>query len=158
MRRREFLCGLVVQTAAWPIAAQQPRRIARIGILKLLRCAIFAGDRVYRIAAGTRLRRGSKPQDNSSLGRRSIESSAVVAAELVASKIDVMIALGPATWAAKRRQAGSDCDHVQRRSGRNGLVSNLARPGGNITGFSYMSTDLASKRLELMHQFDPARS
>ena len=34
----------------------------------------------------------------------------------------------------------------------NGVVSNLARPGGNITGFSYMSTDLAAKRLELLNE------
>ena len=32
------------------------------------------------------------------------------------------------------------------------MVSNLARPGGNITGFSYMSTDLAAKRLELLNE------
>jgi putative ABC transport system substrate-binding protein len=31
-----------------------------------------------------------------------------------------------------------------------GVVSSFARPGGNITGFSYMSTDLAAKRLELL--------
>jgi ABC-type uncharacterized transport system substrate-binding protein len=37
----------------------------------------------------------------------------------------------------------------------NGVVSNLARPGGNVTGFSYMSTDLAAKRLELLTQLLP---
>jgi putative tryptophan/tyrosine transport system substrate-binding protein len=37
----------------------------------------------------------------------------------------------------------------------NGIVSNLARPGGNITGFSYMSTDLAAKRLEMLSQAFP---
>jgi putative ABC transport system substrate-binding protein len=37
----------------------------------------------------------------------------------------------------------------------NGVVSNIARPGGNITGFSYMSTDLAGKRLELLHRAFP---
>ena len=35
------------------------------------------------------------------------------------------------------------------------MVSNLARPGGNITGFSYMSTDLAAKRIELLNQMFP---
>ena len=82
-----------------------------------------------------------------------------LAAELVASKIDVMIALGPATWAAK--QTTSSIPIVTTFSGDPvgmGLVSNLARPGGNLTGFSYMSTDLAAKRLELMHQFNSTRS
>jgi len=32
------------------------------------------------------------------------------------------------------------------------MVSNLARPGENVTGFSYMSTDLAAKRIELLSQ------
>ena len=76
-----------------------------------------------------------------------------LATELLASKIDVMIALGPATWAA--RQATSTIPIVTTFSGDPvgmGLVSNLARPGGNITGFSYMSTDLAAKRLELLRQ------
>ena len=70
-----------------------------------------------------------------------------------------MIALGPATWAAK--QVTSSIPIVTTFSGDPvgmGLVSSLARPGGNITGFSYMSSDLAAKRLELMHQFDAARS
>jgi putative tryptophan/tyrosine transport system substrate-binding protein len=35
------------------------------------------------------------------------------------------------------------------------VVPNLARPGGNITGFSYMSTDLAAKRLKLLSQSFP---
>src|SRR3954447_22402253 len=62
-----------------------------------------------------------------------------LAAGLVASKVDVIIALGPATWAAK--QATDSIPIVIAFSGDpvgNGVVSNLARPGGNITGFSYM--------------------
>ena len=76
-----------------------------------------------------------------------------LAAELAASNIDVMIALGPATWAA--RQTTATIPIVTTFSGDPvgmGLVSNLARPGGNVTGFSYMSTDLAAKRLELLRQ------
>jgi putative ABC transport system substrate-binding protein len=82
-----------------------------------------------------------------------------LATELTASKIDVMIALGPATWAA--RQSTSTIPIVTTFSGdpvSMGLVSNLARPGGNVTGFSYMSTDLAAKRLELLRQIYPEHS
>jgi putative tryptophan/tyrosine transport system substrate-binding protein len=73
-----------------------------------------------------------------------------LAAELVASKVDVIIALGPAVWAAKRTT--TTVPIVIAFSGDpvgDGVVSSLAQPGGNITGFSYMSTDLAAKRLEL---------
>ena len=73
-----------------------------------------------------------------------------LAAGLVASKVDVIIALGPAVWAAKRTT--TTVPIVIAFSGDpvgDGVVSSLAQPGGNITGFSYMSTDLAAKRLEL---------
>jgi len=74
-----------------------------------------------------------------------------LAAELVASKVDVIIALGPAVWAAKRTTTSVPI--VIAFSGDpvgDGVVPSLARPGGNITGFSYMSTELAAKRLELI--------
>lgn len=74
-----------------------------------------------------------------------------LAAELVAAKVDLIIALGPAVWAAK--QATSTIPIVIAFSGnpeQQGVVASLARPGGNLTGFSYMSSDLAGKRLELL--------
>ena len=74
-----------------------------------------------------------------------------LAAELVAAHVDLIIALGPAVWAAK--QATATIPIVIAFSGnpeRQGVVASLARPGGNLTGFSYMSADLAGKRLELL--------
>jgi putative ABC transport system substrate-binding protein len=74
-----------------------------------------------------------------------------LAAELVAAKVDVIIALGPAVWAAK--QATTAIPIIIAFSGNpetQGVVASLARPGGNLTGFSYMSADLAGKRLELL--------
>jgi putative ABC transport system substrate-binding protein len=65
--------------------------------------------------------------------------------------VDLIIALGPAVWAAK--QATTAIPIVIAFSGnpeRQGVVASLAHPGGNITGFSYMSGDLAGKRLELL--------
>jgi putative ABC transport system substrate-binding protein len=79
-----------------------------------------------------------------------------LAEELVAQKVDVILALGPAVWAAKRTT--TTIPIVIAFSGDpvgDQVVSNLARPGGNITGFSYMSTDLAAKRLELLSQSFP---
>jgi putative tryptophan/tyrosine transport system substrate-binding protein len=74
-----------------------------------------------------------------------------LAAELVAAKVDLIIALGPAVWAAK--QVTTTIPIVIAFSGnpeQQGVVASLARPGGNLTGFSYMSSDLAGKRLELL--------
>ena len=74
-----------------------------------------------------------------------------LAAELVASKVEVIIALGPAVWAAK--QATTNVPIIIAFSGnpeQQGVITTLARPGGNLTGFSYMSSDLAAKRLALL--------
>ena len=74
-----------------------------------------------------------------------------LAAELVASKVEVIIALGPAVWAAK--QATTTVPIIIAFSGnpeQQAVVASLARPGGNLTGFSYMSSDLAAKRLALL--------
>jgi ABC-type uncharacterized transport system substrate-binding protein len=71
----------------------------------------------------------------------------------LAQKVDVIIALGPAVWAAKRTT--TTIPIVIAFSGDpvgDQVVPNLARPGGNI---SYMSTDLAAKRLELLVQSFP---
>ena len=76
-----------------------------------------------------------------------------LAAELIARRVDIIIALGPSAWAAKR--ATTTIPIVIAFSGDlvgTGMVPNLARPGGNITGFSYMSADLAGKRLELLSE------
>src|SRR5215471_8061286 len=74
-----------------------------------------------------------------------------LATELATAKVEVIIALGPAVWAAK--QATTTIPIVIAFSGNpegQGVVTSLARPGGNLTGFSYMSSDLAGKRLELL--------
>jgi putative ABC transport system substrate-binding protein len=74
-----------------------------------------------------------------------------LAAELAAAKVELIIALGPAVWAA--RQATTTIPIVIAFSGNpeeQGVVTSLARPGGNLTGFSYMSSDLAAKRLALL--------
>jgi len=80
-----------------------------------------------------------------------------LAAELVRLKVDVLASLGtPATLAAKRAtttipivmESLSDVVAI-------GLVVNLARPGGNITGMSGFAPELSGKRLELIREIFP---
>jgi putative ABC transport system substrate-binding protein len=80
-----------------------------------------------------------------------------LAAELVALPVDVIVTWGtPAALAAKQATAtipivmGSIADPVSV-----GVVSNLARPEGNITGFSSQNVDLEVKRLELLKDLLP---
>jgi putative ABC transport system substrate-binding protein len=161
MRRREFIALVGGAAVACPfgVRAQQQSRIARIGILN------YFDARYSRVAEFTESLRELGYVEGRNLvtihrwADGQLNREPALAAELAASKIDVMIALGPATWAA--RQSTATIPIVTTFSGDPvgmGLVSNLARPGGNVTGFSYMSTDLAAKRLELLRQIYSAHS
>jgi putative tryptophan/tyrosine transport system substrate-binding protein len=161
VRRREFITFVGGTAVAWPLAARgqqptspvvQPRApLPHVGILN------YATDDDIRIrqfrAAIADL--GYIEGKNLILTLRSADGVfdrlPGFAAELVAAKDDVIIALGPATWAA--RQATTSIPIIVAFSGdmvEMGVVESLARPGGNVTGFSYMSGDLAEKRLELL--------
>jgi putative tryptophan/tyrosine transport system substrate-binding protein len=78
-------------------------------------------------------------------------------AELVRQKVDVIVTQGtPAVLAAK--QATSAIPIAFAIAGNpvaNGLVATLARPGGNVTGLSNQTADLAGKRLELLREVVP---
>ena len=161
MRRREFIALVGGAAAACPfgVRAQQQGRIARVGILN------YFDARYSRVVEFTESLRELGYVEGRNLvtihrwADGQLNRLPALAAELAASKIDVMIALGPATWAA--RQTTATIPIVTTFSGDPvgmGLVSNLARPGGNVTGFSYMSTDLAAKRLELLRQIYSAHS
>jgi len=80
-----------------------------------------------------------------------------LAADLVRSRVDLIVVTGtPAALAAKTATntipivMATSADPVGA-----GLVSNLAKPGGNITGFSAVSTDLNTKRLEILKDANP---
>jgi len=86
------------------------------------------------------------------------ERQADLAADLVRLKVDVIVTAGTSsTHAAK--QATSTIPIVMGSVGddpvEQGLVASLARPGGNITGFTIMGADLAGKRLELVKEAFP---
>ena len=80
-----------------------------------------------------------------------------LAADLVGHKVDVIAALGgtPSALAAKNATSTiaivfSSGDPVER-----GLVASLARPGGNLTGFSILAAELMQKQLELLSELLP---
>jgi putative ABC transport system substrate-binding protein len=83
-----------------------------------------------------------------------------LAAELVALKVDIIVALSPpSAWAAKN--ATKTIPIVMRSTDdpvTTGLVESLARPGGNVTGLTSMATDLIGKRLEILKEAVPGTS
>jgi putative ABC transport system substrate-binding protein len=140
------------------IQAQQPARIPRIGILTPV-SASFSSARVE--AFRQRLRElGYVEGKNIVLEYRYADGKSdrlpALAAELVQLKVDVIVTAGSGILAAKKASAAipivfaGSPDPVG-----TGIVSSLARPGGNITGLSTMAPDLDGKRLELLKEAFP---
>ena len=86
------------------------------------------------------------------------EALPALAAELVQLKVDLFVTEGtPAAQSAKG--ATSTIPIVMGNAGDpvgTGLVASLARPGGNVTGFSDLSSDLAAKRLQMLKEMAPS--
>jgi len=88
------------------------------------------------------------------------ERFADLAAELIRSQVDVIVAMStPAALAAKHATQTIPIIMVYVADPvGTGLVTSLARPGGNLTGVSDMATDLSAKRLELLKEAVPTLS
>src|SRR5262245_9456428 len=160
MRRREFVTFLG-GAVTWPLAAQaqQTAKMPTIGFLGP-NTASLDGRRVGAFVQ--RLRELSWIESrNVAIEYRWAEGRterlADFAAEFVGLKVDVIVTSGtPPVVAAKK--ATSVIPIVFAAVGDpvgTGLVTSLARPGGNVTGLSIQATDLAGKRLGLLHEVVP---
>ena len=155
MRRREFITLLGGTAAAWPLAARAQQRVHVVGILAsqllppLQRFKLKLPE--YGYIEGQNVRFVSRFAE----GRD--DRYPAMAAELVALPVDLILTWGtPAALAAK--QATSSIPVVMGALGDPvsvGIVSNLARPNGNITGFAAQNVDLEGKRLELLKDLLP---
>jgi putative tryptophan/tyrosine transport system substrate-binding protein len=160
LKRREFITLLGGAAAAWPLAAraQQPGKVPTIGFLGATTPSAQAH---WNAAFVERLRelgwiegRTIAIEVRWAEGRR--ERFAEIAAEFVRLKVDVIVTGGDAVVAAK--QATSTIPIVFAIALDplgSGVVANLARPGGNVTGLSLQSTDAAGKRVELLREVVP---
>jgi putative ABC transport system substrate-binding protein len=153
MRRRKFIT-LLGSTAIWPLVAraQQNANIARIGFLGPASAASWA-DRLEAFRAGLRDIGYTEGQNVVIVSRWADENYhrlPGLAGELVDLKVDVIVTYGtPGTLAAMR--ATKTIPIVMAYSGdalSAGLVTSLARPGGNVTGSTYFLSELMAKRLE----------
>ena len=160
MKRREFITLLGGAAAAWPLAAraQQPKA-ATIG---LLGTGSAAAQSQWTAAFVQRMRElGWVEGRNFALEYRwaggSTERLSELANELVRLKVDVIVSHNtPGPLAAK--QATSTIPIVFATAGDpvgTGIVASLAQPGGNVTGLSSQTPDVAGKRLELLRQMVP---
>ncbi len=160
MRRRQFLAA-AGGAAVWPVAGRtQSHRMRRIGVL----IGISAGDaelqrRIARLRQ--RLRDLGWTDADVALEVWSAEGKLdrlpTLAAELVQAKVDAIVTGGTEPVQAARRATGT-IPIVMASIGDAvgaGIVPSLARPGGNVTGLTLVSTEQGTKRLELMKEILP---
>jgi putative ABC transport system substrate-binding protein len=156
-----ILCAVMLLAVAVIAEAQQPKKVAQIGYLsaqaparestraEAIRLALrelgyIEGQNIafeYRYAEGKRDR---QPE---------------LAAELVRLKVDIIVVAGGGNWVQAAKNATKTIPIVMVGVGADpiefGLIESLARPGGNVTGVTTLSTELGGKRLELLKEAVP---
>jgi putative ABC transport system substrate-binding protein len=161
MRRRDFIKALAGSVAALPLAVRaQQRALPMIGLLSSRSPAVDA----HLIAL---IRRGLNETgfvegQNVAIDYRWAEGQydrmAGLAADLARQQVAVIVTLGGDT-SALAAKAGTATIPIVFATGsdpvRTGLVNNLHRPGGNITGVSTLLAETEAKRLELLHELRP---
>jgi putative ABC transport system substrate-binding protein len=166
MRRRDFIV-LVSGAASWHAAAgaQQATKIPQIGVLSLGRGDKSDASLKTLDAFVSALRElGHTEGQNIAFDRRFADGDANklsgLARELVEQRVDAIVALGtPAARAANRATSVipiigiAMADPVDDE-----LASSLARPGGNVTGTTFLGPELVSKRLQLLKEIVPGLS
>jgi putative tryptophan/tyrosine transport system substrate-binding protein len=159
MKRRTFIAALG-GAAAWPVVAgaqQSPGKIRRLGVLM----PGAPPDPLVEAMQGRLRELGYLEGRDISFEFRWAEGKlgrlTQLASELTGLKVDLIVAFStPASIAAQK--ATTTIPIVFSAVGDpvgTGVVSNLARPGGNVTGFSMLATELAAKRLEILEEIVP---
>src|SRR5215475_1780061 len=164
MRRREFISLLGGAAAAWPLAvrAQQAERMRRIGVLmgyaesdtdargwyaafrEVLQTLGWTEDRNIQIDT-----RWATPDDSESMRR--------LAKELVTPQPDVILSstTPPTTALLQQTRTIPIVFAIVADPIGSGFVASLARPGGNVTGFTFTEPTMAGKWMELLKEIAP---
>jgi putative tryptophan/tyrosine transport system substrate-binding protein len=161
MRRRDLIAGLGAMAAAWPFALRaQQKAMPVVGFLG----PTSPGPSAPRLAGFHQGlgETGYAEGQNLAIEYRWAEGSydrlPVLAADLVGRKVDVIVTQGASVGALAAKSATLTIPIVFVSGGdpvADGLVASLARPGGNVTGVSWLAVELMPKLLELMCELVP---
>ena len=163
IERRAFITLLGGAAAAWPLAAQaQQPAMPVIGFLDV-RSPDALGGRLRAFHQGLK-ETGFIESENVSILYRFAENRsdrlAEMAADLVHRGVAVISTGGPpAAFAARAATTTIPILFIVAQDPVSlGLVTTLARPGGNLTGINLFNTEVAAKRLSLLHELVPKAS
>ena len=164
MRRREFVT-LLGGAVAWPHATRAQAKIPRIGLVSPGHSEGPDASRATLNSLVIGLRElGYTEGQNITIERGFGESNAdrlrEITAELVQRQVDVIVAFST-TAARPAKQATNVIPIVGMGMAdpvEDGLVANLARPGGNVTGTTFLGPQLVAKRLQLLSEVVPQHS
>jgi putative ABC transport system substrate-binding protein len=158
MRRREFVLLLGGMVAAWPLAAraQEPGRTYRIGDLHLsprnasYNVALFDAVKADGFIDGKNL-----VVDDRGFGLR-VDELGNHALAIVQSEVDLIVCSGdPCVRAAQMATKTLPILALAEDMVRSGFVASLAKPGGNTTGVSILTSELNGKRQEILLEVVP---
>jgi putative ABC transport system substrate-binding protein len=161
MGRRELVMLLGGAAVAWPLAARaQQKAMPVIGYLHFAPSGPFAYqlDAFRKGLAENGYVDGKNVVVETRWAEGHLERLPALAADLVAAKVEVIVALGPP--AAKAAKNATSTIPIVFQVGvdpvAEGLVASLARPGGNLTGLSLLAAALPPKQLELLCELVPS--
>jgi putative tryptophan/tyrosine transport system substrate-binding protein len=162
MRRRDFIAALGGAAAGWPVVARSQQQVVPVVGLLRFQPLDSMGDPISAFYRGL-AESGYVEGRNVAIESRAAEGQAdrlpALVADLVRHPVSVIVTSGgtAAALAAKSATAtipivftmGADPVSV-------GVVASLNRPGGNITGATFLGQELTAKRFDLLHQIVPA--
>jgi len=160
IRRRKFIAILGGMTVAWPLVTRAQQLVKKIGFLSVSSPSAHAP---FVAAFNEGLKQigfieGQNLAIEYSWAEGKFDRLPAMAADLIRNKVDVIAAMSgdvsirAATTASSTIQVVfiTGSDPVQ-----TGLVASLARPGGNVTGFSMIANELMAKRFEMLSELVP---
>jgi len=158
MRRRDFF-AVVVGSVTWPIAARAQQQA--MSVIGLLTATNLNFDQFKSVQKGFD-EGGYVEGRNLAIIYRSADGQfdrlSMLAADLVDRKVSVILAIGGPVPARAAKAATSKIPIVFAYGGdpvSDGLVASLNRPGGNVTGVTFIGTTLTTKKLELLREIAP---